>query len=463
MGETRRVLIIGKEVDVALQCWMAISEPFETVMDEYERIFDAWESGGVRGLLGFGRMLFQDAQGQCTIPAFPSNPQVYRDRGLEPNVRAAQTDPVKEKRFHAMLDDAKARGWPLFIFNPGNGATGAKPLSLEEDPYGAVYRAAVWDEVFSTFPQADGGIIDGWTESPYELRWHHGSAVFEDLSEVTKARAAIRGYDPDRLERGMLHLRKRFHSFTPVHVRYYGAHGVLAGMNLFDINEDALYWLRWRREDGIKAGKAFCQELDRSPRKLLLGNSVRSAVFSGMTALDFRTWDEIVDVLLVKHYFWHRGFDGMYGTVARWVSQIHEWNPCLTEQDCFTVVKAWLGVDLPEITALADMELGFPQAFFDKVVKEETARALSAVGDPHKIVPPVDTGPMPHGGDPMTAGDLYRILKASEEAGLKRFLLHNHAELTAAKWSVISRICGTPWDEDPKGYWPPATPKPSSY
>ena len=33
----------------------------------------------------------------------------------------------------------------------------------------------------------------------------------------------------------------------------------------------------------------------------------------------------------------------------------------------------------------------------------------------------------------MTSGDLYRILQASEEAGLQRFLFHNHAHLTAAE------------------------------
>ena len=81
-------------------------------------------------------------------------------------------------------------------------------------------------------------------------------------------------------------------------------------MNLFDINEDALYWLRWRREDGIRQGRAFRQAIDELPRQLLLGNGPRSAVFSGMTALDFHAWGQIVDLLLVKHYFWHRGFDG---------------------------------------------------------------------------------------------------------------------------------------------------------
>ena len=445
-----------------LQPWIRIGQPLEPVMNDHKRIFDAWESGGIRGLV-MGRMLFADEEGGFTIPAFPSNPDVYRKHGLEPRARSTESDPGKEKLLHAMLDDAKARGWTVLIFCPGAGATGAIGLSPEEDPYGAVSMAAVWEEVFAAFPQADGGVQDGWTESPYELRRHHGSGVFQDLAEGIKSRAEAQGYDPARIERGMQHLRDRFHSFTPAQVRYYGARGVLAEMNLFDINEDALYWLRWRREKSIKEGLACRREMDKLARKVLLANGPRSALFSGMTALDFLAWSEIVDFLLVKHYFWHRGFDGMYGTVARWVKQIHEWNPGLTEQDCFTVAKAWLGADLPEVSTLADMDLGFPSAFFDQVVVEETSRALAAMGDPGKVVPWVDTGRMPHGGDPMTAGDLHRILRASEEAGLQRFLFHNHGHLTAAEWCVISRLCGTEWDENPEGYWPPATPKPSTY
>ena len=96
-----------------------------------------------------------------------------------------------------------------------------------------------------------------------------------------------------------------------------------------------------------------------------------------MTALDFHAWGQIVDLLLVKHYFWHRGFDGMYGTVARWVRQIQAWNPALSEAQCWTVLRAWLGIRLPEVECLADMELGFPQAFFDEVVQEETRRAIA--------------------------------------------------------------------------------------
>jgi hypothetical protein len=455
---------------MALEAWMRIGQPLEDVMNDYQRIFDAWEAGGVCGLV-VGRLFFRaDDAGSAdyyrrgnVVPAFRPKPQAYYDRGMEPGQAEIDTDPTKEKILHAMLDNAKARGWCVLIFCPGPHTPAIRSLPLEEDPYGARATAAVWDEVFSAFPQVDGGIMDGWTEAAYELIYHHGNAVFADMTEQVKERARIQGYDAERLERGMRHLKARFQSLTPAQVQYYGDHGVLAAMNLFDINEEALYWLRWRRERSLQEGRAVRKELDRLPHRLLLGNGLRSAVFSGMTAVDFLAWDEILDLLLVKHYFWHRGFDGMYGTASRWVQQIHEWNPELSEQDCFTVAKAWLGVELPGISSLAEMDLGFPQAFFDQVVREETRRALAAVSDPRKVVPWVDTGRMPHAGDPMTSGDLHRILVASEEAGLERFLFHNHEHLTAAEWRVISRRCGTEWNEDPQGYWPPATPKPFTF
>ena len=447
---------------MALDVWMRIGQPLEPVMADHLRIFDAWQAGGVKALV-FGRLLFQDGEGGSTVPAFESRREPYEKRGMEVEQGSASPDPAKERQLHTMLEDARRRGWQVFIFCPGQGTTRARALPPEADPHGAALQAAVWEDVFDAFPEADGGIVDGWTESPYELVYHHGNAVFRELTESQRQATEVRGYDAARLERGRQHLEARFHNLTPAAVRYYGHHGLLSGLNLFDVNEDSLYWLCWRREDGLEQGRAFRRELDRLPRKLLLGNGLRSAVFSGMTAFDYLAWDEILDLLLVKHYFWHRGFDGLYGTAARWVRQIGAWNPQLTEEDCFTVVRAWLGIHLPEVESLADMDTGFAQAFFDEVVAEETRRALAVVSDPRKIVPWVDTGRMPHGGDPMTAGDLQRILAASEEAGLQRFLFHNHGHLTSAEWKVISRLCGSEWVEDPAGpYWPPATPQPEA-
>ena len=448
-----------------LEPWMRIGQPLEHVMDDYLRVFDAWEAGGIRGLV-VGRMLFRrdddaaaDYYGQDNVvPAFPAKPEAYRDRGMEVGNDDAGRDLDKEKRLHAMFDEAKNRGWRLWIFTPTGRTPASRAPDAEPDRYGARHLAAVWDEVFSAFPQVEGGIMDGWAEAPY-----YPVAVFDEMNDGKRAQAEARGYDVGRLDRGRLHLKNRFASFTPAMVRYYGAGGVLAEMNLFDVNEDAVYWLRWRREDGIRTGQAARRELDALSRPLLLGNGPRSALFSGMTGLDFSAWDEILDLLLVKHYFWHRGFDGMYGTIASWVQQVQAWNPGLSESDCFTVVRAWLGVDLPGVESLADMNLGFPQEFFDELVYEETRRALAAASEAGKVVPWVDTGRMPHRGDPMTAGDLHRILQASEAAGLQRFLFHNHDHLTAAEWEVISRLCGTQWDENENGYWPPNSPRPSRH
>ena len=122
---------------MSMQAWMRIGQPLEPVMNDYDRIFDAWEAGGIRGFV-FGRTLFADTRGQFTIPAFPANPQAYQNRGLEPNVRQIEPHPAKEKLLRDMLDNAKARGWLIFIFAPGSGASGAKSLPLEEDAYGAV-------------------------------------------------------------------------------------------------------------------------------------------------------------------------------------------------------------------------------------------------------------------------------------------------------------------------------------
>lgn len=142
----------------------------------------------------------------------------------------------------------------------------------------------------------------------------------------------------------------------------------------------------------------------------------RTAAFSSLTCQDYEEMGRLFDIVFPKHYFWHRGFDGLYGTVARWVQTLGAWNPSLSEADCFAVVQNLLGIQLPGVRSLLDMELGFPEEFFSQVVATETHRALAAVGDPNRTVAWVSTGRSPHAGDPMTAGDLYRILDASAGA-----------------------------------------------
>lgn len=439
-----------------MEPWIFTHNPLEHWMADYQRIFDAWEDGGVRGIV-FGYLRFTHADG-TTIPTFRADPKVYAEFGVSPPSETPR-DADKERILHAMLDDAASRGWHIMTFSvPGGG--GVRPP--EEDPYGVVGFAARVQDTMNAYPQAHGVIIDGPGEQHYELAFHHGGELFE-IREGERHRFTHLGVDVARLERGIAHLRNRFHNLTPELVRYHAPGGMLAALTLFDLNEDALYWLRTRQETALGYMKAVRAQLGRLNRKVELGGIPRTATFSSLTGQNYQQMAPLFDYIFPKHYFWHRGFDGMYGTIARWVQKLSEWNPTLTEEDCFAVVKALFGIELPGIHSLMDMELGFPEAFFSEVVYSETRRALEAIGDDDKVIAWVSTGRSPHAGDAMTARDLHGILTASARAGLKRFLFHPDPDLSASEWRVISNLCGNLWKQSRDGYWPSDSKKPDEF
>lgn len=441
--------------DPRLTAWIFMQSPLERWMPDFRRTFDAWEEGGVRGI-ALGYMRFQDENG--TVPSFPSNPDVYRAFGVSPP-HAYPHDKAKAKQFHAMLDDAAKRCWEILLFGLGR-LGGSRPPA--EDPFDAAGFAATVQNAMNYYPQANGIIIDGPGEHHYELAFHHGGELLE-IRDSERPRLELLGFDLTRLEKGIAHLRSRFHQLTPSLVRYHSPGGIVAALALFDVNEDVLYWLRTRQDVALRHMAAIRKQIDGLNRKVKLGGIPRTAVFSAQTTQDYVRMSPYFDYWFPKHYFWHRGFDGMYGTIARWVQTIKEWNPSLTEEDCFAVVKSWFGIELPGVHSLADLEMGFPDEFFSRVVYSETRRALEAVGDPKKVIAWVSTGRLPHAGDPMPARDLHNILLASRKAGLRRFLFHPDPNLGAAEWSVISSMCGKRWIEDPSGYWPPDTPRPDSF
>jgi hypothetical protein len=455
---------------VPLVPWIFLRAPLEKWMADYRRTFDAWADGGVRGI-AIGYMEFLQPDGS-TIPSFPADPKVYESFGVAPPTwdaapgslpagenRVAR-DREKERRLQAMLDDAARRGWQILMFlRPLRRAS--EPPS--EDPFSAASFGASVQDMMNAYPQARGVIIDGVGGRTYELEFPQRRNLFQ-IDDLEKPQFAALGIDIGRLERGAAHLDARFHQLTPSLVRYYSPAGVLAGLALFDLDEDALYWLRKRQEASLAYMAALRKQIDRLNRKIEMGTIPRAPVFSLLSSQDYQKMHPYFDYIFPKHYFWLRGYDGLYGTVARWVRTIHEWNPSLSETDCFAVAEAWFGIALPGIRSLADMELGFPEEFFSKVVYSETRRALEAVGDPNKVIAWVQTGQRPHGGDPMTEGDLHHILTASQRAGLRRFIYHpvyGH-DLSAGEWSVISTLCGKRWNEDPSGYWPGDTWNPTT-
>jgi hypothetical protein len=449
-----------------LVAWMYMIYPLEQWLTDYERTLDAWESGGVRGIV-IGPLRFWDGppsfdftyrRAGATIQTFAPDEAIYRRFGVDPpaNVRL---DAAKEKQLQGLLNSIARRKWELMFFGPGHYG---RRKSFEQDPFGALSLAAGVEDTLRAYPQAHGVIIDGAGEHHYELAFHHGGELFE-IRDHQRPLYAHLGFDSARMERGMNHLRARFHQLTPAKVRFHSSGGMLGGLSLFDLNEDALYWLRMRQETTLRNMAAVRKEWGRLSRQAKLGTIPRSAAFSVLTTQDYEKTHSFFDYIFPKHYYWHRGFDGMYGTVARWVEKIREWNPQLTEEDGFSVVKLLFGIELPGVRSLYDMEKGFPDEFFDKVVFSETKRALEATRNADKVIAWVSTGRNPHAGDPMPAHDLERILTASHRAGLKRFIFHPDVNLGAAEWKVISRLCGKEWREDPNGYWPPDTPKPDTW
>ena len=201
---------------MALTPWIRIGQPLEAVMEDYQRVFDAWEAGGIRGLV-FGRLLFAGDDGNFTVPAFESSLEPYRARGLEVSRRDVACDPGKgtPPARHARGCKAPRLGADDLLPGLGNRG-GGRPAPGRRIPTAPGMHGAVWEDVFGAFPEADGGIMDGWTESPYELLYHHGSAVFREMNESRKETAEARGWDGARLERGREHLHRRFRSFTRV-------------------------------------------------------------------------------------------------------------------------------------------------------------------------------------------------------------------------------------------------------
>ena len=431
-----------------MKAWVFLcnDSPLEHWMEGYKQRFDAWEEGGMTGLV-VGRMQFRQDDGS-TVRAYAPDPKIFKDHGEEPPEEGPR-DLEKEKVLHAMLDDAAGRGWPMLIF-AGGGTTAHIQAEMK------------------AFPQTTGIIVDGPGEHSYELAFHHGGEVFE-IAEGHEARLARAGADLDRARRGMQHLRDRLHNLTPDMVRFHADGGMLESLILFDVDEDALHWLRARQEASRLEWQTMREAVDAvdpadvTGGKVILGGIPRTPVFSGLTGQDYQQMAPYFDYLFPKHYYWHRGMDGMYGTITRWAKRLGAWNPSLSEADCFAVVKVLLGIQLPGVNCLMDMEKGFSEEFFSQVVFNETRRALEAIGDADKVIGWVSTGRRPHGGDQIPPHDLRRLLETAREAGLQRFLYHPEPDFGASEWLVISSICGTPWDEDPKGYWPSGTDKPDTW
>eukprot|EP01050_Picozoa_sp_SAG11_P028416 SAG11_NODE_7582_length_1125_cov_2.097466_1_plen_302_part_10 len=286
--------------------------------------------------------------------------------------------------------------------------------------------------------------ISGWQHN-------HRSDFFRDLDAPgLRSATASLGYDFDTIVAAKDRLRRRLETITPAEIAANVGGGFLGSFDLLGADPALASWLRFRKDSLTQYfGAVSAGVKNRIERTVLMGVGPRSACFAPLCGYDFQalTTSGGVDIILPKHYFFHRGFDGLVGTVGRWVESLTEWNTGLTDADALKIVAAIFGIELPAVESRLDLETVLEQpAFYASVVHAESARALAAVGgDPARVVPWLDTGRLPHSGDAMTAGALRRLMEAAHAAGLRCMNYHHHGNLSEGEWTVMSALCGKMW------------------
>ncbi len=423
-----------------MRFWMDVMRRLEPVLNDHDRLFDAWEAGGCDGLVIGPLMFNQPRLGKGAvpisdegppIPVFDPDRSIYSRFGVKAPEVPLEELPERRRLLEKTLRSAKDRGWSVWIFQPhvGCGPGGPEHHLFDELTHKAIAARSV--DTLRHFPMVDGAVFDG-PEWGYEIDPNHRSYLFNDLPESVRNGCARMGYDYDAL------CGVRDTLFKDLH-------GIHAPANVFDDVPGLSSWLRFRIESLTRyysniAGMIRA-EMDR-PVKLACGP--RTATFAPLASYDMTTLAGCMDVLLPKLYIWHRGFDGMVGTVGRYVETLCAWNPLLSEEDALVAVEALFGLRLPGVRNRLDLESAITPEFFSTIITREVELALDAVsGDAERLVPWVDAGRFPHDGDPVPARDLKLLLDAASEAGLRRFTYHHAENLTAGEWNVISAACGT--------------------
>src|SRR5262245_28957166 len=249
-----------------MRLWLDVMRHLEPVMADHGRLFDAWEAGGVDGLV-IGPMAFDDKSF-----TFDPNPDVYRRFGVPPPPDAGDRSSLWWKRpdasgaaagsaapgdvatkralLEATLRAAKDRGWQVWLFCPhyGAGPGAERPIMVDERSRAA--NAARLVDCMERYPMADGAVLDG-PEWGYEIAPFHQngrSSIFADLPEAVAEGAARLGYDHARMVAARDRLYARLHALTDRDVRIWGGGGggFLGGFGLLGNDPGLAEWLAFR-------------------------------------------------------------------------------------------------------------------------------------------------------------------------------------------------------------------------
>src|SRR5438046_3716586 len=140
-----------------MNVWMDVMRGIEPVIQDYERLFDAWGEGGVDGIV-IGPMTFEER-----VATFDPDPGVYRKLGFDPPQPPAQQLTEKRALLERALRSAKDRGWKVWIFQPGVGAPQAPDArgNVILDRRTCEVWCARMIDTLKHYDMADGAIMDG--------------------------------------------------------------------------------------------------------------------------------------------------------------------------------------------------------------------------------------------------------------------------------------------------------------
>ena len=213
-----------------MKLWMDVMRDLESVMNDHERILDAWAEGGVDGVV-FGPLVFGTAKlskdavsaptGDLVAEAYDPNPAVYARLGVEPPAPPQQKLPEKRVLLEKTMNAAKDRGMQVYcMYADGGAGPGGQGHHLHDDKTLAS-RVARMVDTLEHFPMADGAVMDG-PEWGYEIAPHHmnhRSYFFHDLPESVAPMAADLGYDYEAMVAAKDRLLSLFHNLDPVRIR----------------------------------------------------------------------------------------------------------------------------------------------------------------------------------------------------------------------------------------------------
>ena len=151
-----------------MRLWMDVMRHLEPVVEDHQRLFDAWEAGGVDGIV-VGPLAFADKS-----YTFDPNPEVYARFGLQPpqpdgtlpvggkppggQGAAPDREAVLQRRaaLEQTLERAKERGWQVWLFCPHYGAPPRPPGPILTDDATRTAVARAWWTPWSTTPWRTG-------------------------------------------------------------------------------------------------------------------------------------------------------------------------------------------------------------------------------------------------------------------------------------------------------------------